>query len=174
MASSLSASLLLPPPLSLPPDEQPSSPPPTLPPSLAPPSGSAAFAPNDQEIVDDDIGSNVFAPEDIGVTTGGVVGGCLLLAATASVIYLFTRQRGRAALRSLQPPSGGTSNATLTLPGKSIERKSEDDKRNPACVQSTPSMYSVIDHISSPLPPGRGPKTPESQPLPRPALEGLV
>ena len=168
MPSSLSASLLPPPSLSLPPNEQPSPPPPTLPPSLAPPSGSAAFAPNDEEIVDDDIGSNVFAPEDIGVTTGGVVGGCLLLAAAASVVYLVGRRRGRAAFRSSRhkPHSGGTSNAALTLQGKSTGRKSEEDKRNPAIVpvQITPSLHSVIDHISPmpPLPPGRGPETPES------------
>ena len=167
MPSPLSASFLLPPSLSLPPNGWSLPPPPTLPPSLAPPSGSAAFAPNDEEIVDDDIGSNVFAPEDIGVTTGGVVGGCLLLAAAASVVYLVGRRRGRAAFRSSRhkPHSGGTSNAALTLQGKSTGRKSEEDKRNPAIVpvQITPSLHSVIDHISPmPPPPGRGPETPES------------
>merc|ERR1711865_740805 len=177
MPSPLSASFPPPPSLSLPPNERSSPPPPTLPPSLAPPSGSAAFAPNDQEILDDDIG-NVSAAEDIGVNTVGVAGGCLLLAAAASVVYLVGRRRGRAAFRSSQrkPPSGGTSNATLTLQGKSIEHKSEEDKRNPAFVQSTPSMHSAINHISPipQLPPDRGPKTPESQPLPRPVLDQWV
>jgi hypothetical protein len=175
ITSSQSASRLPPPSLSLPPNERPSPHPPAMPPSLAPPSGSAALAPNDEEIVDDDHGSNVFAPEDIGVTTGGVVGGCLLLAAVAwSVVYLVGRRRGRAAFRSSQrkPLSGGTSNAALTLQGKSTERKSEEDKRDSAFVQITPSLHSVIDQPAPPLPPGRGPETPESQPLPRPGVLG--
>ena len=150
MPPSRSASLLPPPSLSLPPSQPPSewaSPPsPTLPPSLDPPSGSAAFAPNDLEIVDDDISSDVFAPENTGLTTGVVVGGCLLLAAAAGVVYLVARRRGRAAFRSSQrkPSSRGTLNTTVTLQAESTERKSEEDKNNPALVQSTPSLHSVM------------------------------
>ena len=151
MPTSRPASPLPPAPsLSLPPSQPPSewaSPPsPTLPPSLDPPSGSAAFAPNDLEIVDDDISSDVFAPEDTGLTTGVVVGGCLLLAAAAGVVYLVARRRGRAAFRSSQrkPSSRGTLNATVTLQAESTERKSEEDKNDPALVQSTPSLHSVM------------------------------
>ena len=150
MPPSRSASLLPPPSLSLPPSQQPSewaSPPsPTLPPSLDPPSGSAALPPNDLEIVDDDISSDVFAPEDTGLTTGVVAGGCLLLAAAAGAVYLVARPRGRAAFRSSQrkPSSRGTLDATVTLQAESAERKSEEDKNNPAFVQSTPSQHSVM------------------------------
>ena len=142
MPPSRSASLLPPPSLSLPPSQPPSewaSPPsPTLPPSLDPA--------NDLEIVDDDISSDVFAPENTGLTTGVVVGGCLLLAAAAGVVYLVARRRGRAAFRSSQrkPSSRGTLNATVTLQAESTERKSEEDKNNPALVQSTPSLHSVM------------------------------
>ena len=142
MPPSRSASLLPPPSLSLPPSQPPSewaSPPsPTLPPSLDPA--------NDLEIVDDDISSDVFAPENTGLTTGVVVGGCLLLAAAAGVVYLVARRRGRAAFRSSQrkPSSRGTLNATGTLQGESTERKSEEDKNNPAFVQTTPSQHSVM------------------------------
>ena len=142
MPPSRSASLLPPPSLSLPPSQPPSewaSPPsPTLPPSLDPA--------NDLEIVDDDISSDVFAPEDTGLTTGVVAGGCLLLAAAAGVVYLVARRRGRAAFRSSQrkPSSRGTLDATVTLQAESTERKSEEDKNNPAFVQSTPSQHSVM------------------------------
>ena len=142
MPPSRSASLLPPPSLSLPPSQPPSewaSPPsPTLPPSLDPA--------NDLDIVDDDISSDVFAPENTGLTTGVVVGGCLLLAAAAGVVYLVARRRGRAAFRSSQrkPSSRGTLNATVTLQAESTERKSEEDKNNPALVQSTPSLHSVM------------------------------
>jgi hypothetical protein len=147
MPSSRSASA---PSLSLPPSQPPSewaSPAsPTPPPSLDPSSSSAALAPDDLEIVDDDISSDVFAPEDTGVTTGVVVGGCLLLAVAAGVVYLVARRRGRAAFRSSQrkPPSRGTFNAALTLQAKSTERKSEEGKNNPAFVQTTPSLHSVM------------------------------
>ena len=143
MPTSRPASPLPPAPLlSLPPSQPPSewaSPPsPTLPPSLDPA--------NDLEIVDDDISSDVFAPEDTGLTTGVVVGGCLLLAAAAGVVYLVARRRGRAAFRSSQrkPSSRGTLDATVTLQAESTERKSEEDKNNPAFVQSTPSLHSVM------------------------------
>ena len=143
MPTSRPASPLPPAPsLSLPPSQPPSewaSPPsPTLPPSLDPA--------NDLEIVDDDISSDVFAPENTGLTTGVVVGGCLLLAAAAGVVYLVARRRGRAAFRSSQrkPSSRGTLNATVTLQAESTERKSEEDKNNPALVQSTPSLHSVM------------------------------
>ena len=142
MPPSRSASLLPPPSLSLPPSQPPSewaSPPsPTLPPSLDPA--------NDLDIVDDDISSDVFAPENTGLTTGVVVGGCLLLAAAAGVVYLVARPRGRAAFRSSQrkPSSRGTLNATVTLQAESTERKSEEDKNDPALVQSTPSLHSVM------------------------------
>ena len=142
MPPSRSASLLPPPSLSLPPSQPPSewaSPPsPTLPPSLDPA--------NDLDIVDDDISSDVFAPENTGLTTGVVVGGCLLLAAAAGVVYLVARRRGRAAFRSSQrkPSSRGTLNATVTLQAESTERKSEEDKNSPAFVQSTPSLHSVM------------------------------
>ena len=129
MPTSRPASPLPPAPsLSLPPSQPPSewaSPPsPTLPPSLDPA--------NDLEIVDDDISSDVFAPENTGLTTGVVVGGCLLLAAAAGVVYLVARRRGRAAFRSSQrkPSSRGTLNATVTLQAESTERKSEEDKNN--------------------------------------------
>ena len=150
MPPSRSASLLPPPSLSLrpsqPPREWASPPSPTLPPSLDPPSGSSPFAPNDLEIVDDDISSDVFAPEDTGLTTGVVVGGCLLLAAAAGVVYLVARRRGRAAFRSSQrkPSSRGTLDATVTLQAESTEHKTEEDKNNPAFVQSTPSLHSVM------------------------------
>ena len=150
MPPSRSASPLPPPSLSLPPSQPPSEwappPSPTLPPSLDPPSGSAAVPPNDLEIIDDDISSDVFAPENTGLTTGVVVGGCLLLAAAAGVVYLVARRRGRAAFRSSQrkPSSRGTLNATVTLQAESTERKSEEDKNNPALVQSTPSLHSVM------------------------------
>ena len=129
-------SLSLPP--SQPPSEWASPPSPTLPPSLDPA--------NDLEIVDDDISSDVFAPENTGLTAGVVVGGCLLLAAAAGVVYLVARRRGRAAFRSSQrkPSSRGTLNATVTLQAESTERKSEEDKNNPALVQSTPSLHSVM------------------------------
>ena len=143
MPTSRPASPLPPAPsLSLPPSQPPSewaSPPsPTLPPSLDPA--------NDLEIVDDDISSDVFAPENTGLTTGVVVGGCLLLTAAAGVVYLVARRRGRAAFRSSQrkPSSRGTLNATVTLQAESTERKSEEDKNNPALVQSTPSLHSVM------------------------------
>ena len=143
MPTSRPASPLPPAPsLSLPPSQPPSewaSPPsPTLPPSLDPA--------NDLEIVDDDISSDVFAPENSGLTTGVVVGGCLLLAAAAGVVYLVATRRGRAAFRSSQrkPSSRGTLNATVTLQAESTERKSEEDKNNPALVQSTPSLHSVM------------------------------
>ena len=142
MPPSRLASLLPPPSLSLPPSQPPSewaSPPsPTLPPWLDPA--------NDLEIVDDDISSDVFAPENTGLTAGVVVGGCLLLAAAAGVVYLVARRRGRAAFRSSQrkPSSRGTLNATVTLQAESTERKSEEDKNNPAFVQSTPSLHSVM------------------------------
>lgn len=143
MPTSRPASPLPPAPsLSLPPSQPPSewaSPPsPTLPPSLDPA--------NDLEIVDDDISSDVFAPENTGLTTGVVVGGCLLLAAAAGVVYLVARRRGRAAFRSSQrkPSSRGTLNATVTLQAESTERKSEEDKNDPALVQSTPSLHSVM------------------------------
>ena len=143
MPTSRPASPLPPAPsLSLPPSQPPSewaSPPsPTLPPSLDPA--------NDLDIVDDDISSDVFAPENTGLTTGVVVGGCLLLAAAAGVVYLVARRRGRAAFRSSQrkPSSRGTLNATVTLQAESTERKSEEDKNNPALVQSTPSLHSVM------------------------------
>ena len=143
MPTSRPASPLPPAPsLSLPPSQPPSewaSPPsPTLPPSLDPA--------NDLEIVDDDISSDVFAPENTGLTAGVVVGGCLLLAAAAGVVYLVARRRGRAAFRSSQrkPSSRGTLNATVTLQAESTERKSEEDKNNPALVQSTPSLHSVM------------------------------
>lgn len=143
MPTSRPASPLPPAPsLSLPPSQPPSewaSPPsPTLPPSLDPA--------NDLEIVDDDISSDVFAPENTGLTTGVVVGGCLLLAAAAGLVYLVARRRGRAAFRSSQrkPSSRGTLNATVTLQAESTERKSEEDKNNPALVQSTPSLHSVM------------------------------
>ena len=143
MPTSRPASPLPPAPsLSLPPSQPPSewaSPPsPTLPPSLDPA--------NDLEIVDDDISSDVFAPEDTGLTTGVVAGGCLLLAAAAGVVYLVARRRGRAAFRSSQrkPSSRGTLDATVTLQAESTERKSEEDKNNPALVQSTPSLHSVM------------------------------
>ena len=115
-----------------------SPPSPTLPPSLDPA--------NDLEIVDDDISSDVFAPENTGLTAGVVVGGCLLLTAAAGVVYLVARRRGRAAFRSSQrkPSSRGTLNATGTLQGESTERKSEEDKNNPAFVQTTPSQHSVM------------------------------
>ena len=129
MPTSRPASPLPPAPsLSLPPSQPPSewaSPPsPTLPPSLDPA--------NDLEIVDDDISSDVFAPENTGLTAGVVVGGCLLLAAAAGVVYLVARRRGRAAFRSSQrkPSSRGTLNATVTLQAESTERKSEEDKNN--------------------------------------------
>ena len=143
MPTSRPASPLPPAPLlSLPPSQPPSewaSPPsPTLPPSLDPA--------NDLDIVDDDISSDVFAPENTGLTTGVVVGGCLLLAAAAGVVYLVATRRGRAAFRSSQrkPSSRGTLNATVTLQAESTERKSEEDKNNPAFVQSTPSLHSVM------------------------------
>ena len=143
MPTSRPASPLPPAPsLSLPPSQPPSewaSPPsPTLPPSLDPA--------NDLEIVDDDISSDVFAPENTGLTTGVVVGGCLLLAAAAGVVYLVARRRGRAAFRSSQrkPSSRGILDATVTLQAESTERKSEEDKNNPALVQSTPSLHSVM------------------------------
>ena len=143
MPTSRPASPLPPAPsLSLPPSQPPSewaSPPsPTLPPSLDPA--------NDLEIVDDDISSDVFAPENTGLTAGVVVGGCLLLTAAAGVVYLVARPRGRAAFRSSQrkPSSRGTLNATVTLQAESTERKSEEDKNNPALVQSTPSLHSVM------------------------------
>ena len=143
MPTSRPASPLPPAPsLSLPPSQPPSewaSPPsPTLPPSLDPA--------NDLEIVDEDISSDVFAPENTGLTTGVVVGGCLLLAAAAGVVYLVARRRGRAAFRSSQrkPSSRGTLNATVTLQAESTERKSEEDKNDPALVQSTPSLHSVM------------------------------
>ena len=142
MPPSRSASLLPPPSLSLPPSQPPSeraSPPsPTLPPSPDPA--------NDLEIVDDDISSDVFAPENTGLAIGVVVGGCLLLAAAAGVVYLVARRRGRAAFRSSQrkPSSRGTLNATVTLQAESTERNSEEDKNNPALVQSTPSLHSVM------------------------------
>ena len=143
MPTSRPASPLPPAPsLSLPPSQPPSewaSPPsPTLPPSLDPA--------NDLEIVDDDISSDVFAPENTGLTTGVVVGGCLLLAAAAGVVYLVARRRGRAAFRSSQrkPSSRGTLNATVTLQAESTERKSEEDKNNPALVQSTPSLHRSV------------------------------
>ena len=143
MPTSRPASPLPPAPsLSLPPSQPPSewaSPPsPTLPPSLDPA--------NDLEIVDDDISSDVFAPENTGLTAGVVVGGCLLLAAAAGVVYLVARRRGRAAFRSSQrkPSSRGTLDATVTLQAESTERKSEEDKNNPALVQSTPSLHSVM------------------------------
>ena len=143
MPTSRPASPLPPAPLlSLPPSQPPSewaSPPsPTLPPSLDPA--------NDLDIVDDDISSDVFAPENTGLTTGVVVGGCLLLAAAAGVVYLVARRRGRAAFRSSQrkPSSRGTLDATVTLQAESTERKSEEDKNNPALVQSTPSLHSVM------------------------------
>ena len=143
MPTSRPASPLPPAPsLSLPPSQPPSewaSPPsPTLPPSLDPA--------NDLEIVDDDISSDVFAPENTGLTAGVVVGGCLLLTAAAGVVYLVARRRGRAAFRSSQrkPSSRGTLNATVTLQAESTERKSEEDKNNPALVQSTPSLHSVM------------------------------
>ena len=143
MPTSRPASPLPPAPsLSLPPSQPPSewaSPPsPTLPPSLDPA--------NDLEIVDDDISSDVFAPEDTGLTTGVVAGGCLLLAAAAGVVYLVARRRGRAAFRSSRrkPSSRGTLDATVTLQAESTERKSEKDKNNPAFVQSTPSQHSVM------------------------------
>ena len=143
MPTSRPASPLPPAPsLSLPPSQPPSewaSPPsPTLPPSLDPA--------NDLEIVDDDISSDVFAPENTGLTTGVVVGGCLLLAAAAGVVYLVATRRGRAAFRSSQrkPSSRGTLNATVTLQAESTERKSEEDKNNPAFVQTTPSQHSVM------------------------------
>ena len=129
-------SLSLPP--SQPPSEWASPPSPTLPLSLDPA--------NDLEIVDDDISSDVFAPENTGLTAGVVVGGCLLLAVAAGVVYLVARRRGRAAFRSSQrkPSSRGTLNATGTLQAESTERKSEEDKNNPALVQSTPSLHSVM------------------------------
>ena len=143
MPTSRPASPLPPAPLlSLPPSQPPSewaSPPsPTLPPSLDPA--------NDLDIVDDDISSDVFAPENTGLTTGVVVGGCLLLAAAAGVVYLVATRRGRAAFRSSQrkPSSRGTLDATVTLQAESTERKSEEDKNNPALVQSTPSLHSVM------------------------------
>ena len=143
MPTSRPASPLPPAPsLSLPPSQPPSewaSPPsPTLPPSLDPA--------NDLDIVDDDISSDVFAPEDTGLTTGVVAGGCLLLAAAAGVVYLVARPRGRAAFRSSQrkPSSRGTLDATVTLQAESAERKSEEDKNNPAFVQTTPSQHSVM------------------------------
>ena len=143
MPTSRPASPLPPAPsLSLPPSQPPSewaSPPsPTLPPSLDPA--------NDLEIVDDDISSDVFAPENTGLTAGVVVGGCLLLAAAAGVVYLVARRRGRAAFRSSQrkPSSRGILDATVTLQAESTERKSEEDKNNPALVQSTPSLHSVM------------------------------
>ena len=143
MPTSRPASPLPPAPsLSLPPSQPPSewaSPPsPTLPPSLDPA--------NDLEIVDDDISSDVFAPENTGLTAGVVVGGCLLLTAAAGVVYLVARRRGRAAFRSSQrkPSSRGTLDATVTLQAESTERKSEKDKNNPAFVQSTPSQHSVM------------------------------
>jgi len=143
MPTSRPASPLPPAPLlSLPPSQPPSewaSPPsPTLPPSLDPA--------NDLDIVDDDISSDVFAPENTGLTTGVVVGGCLLLAAAAGAVYLVARRRGRAAFRSSQrkPSSRGTLDATVTLQAESTERKSEEDKNNPAFVQSTPSLHSVM------------------------------
>ena len=143
MPTSRPASPLPPAPLlSLPPSQPPSewaSPPsPTLPPSLDPA--------NDLDIVDDDISSDVFAPENTGLTTGVVVGGCLLLAAAAGVVYLVATRRGRAAFRSSQrkPSSRGTLNATVTLQAESTERKSEEDKNDPALVQSTPSLHSVM------------------------------
>ena len=129
-------SLSLPP--SQPPSEWASPPSPTLPPSPDPA--------NDLEIVDDDISSDVFAPENTGLTAGVVVGGCLLLAAAAGVVYLVARRRGRAAFRSSQrkPSSRGILDATVTLQAESTERKSEEDKNNPALVQSTPSLHSVM------------------------------
>ena len=143
MPTSRPASPLPPAPsLSLPPSQPPSewaSPPsPTLPPSLDPA--------NDLDIVDDDISSDVFAPEDTGLTTGVVAGGCLLLAAAAGVVYLVATRRGRAAFRSSQrkPSSRGTLDATVTLQAESAERKSEEDKNNPAFVQTTPSQHSVM------------------------------
>ena len=143
MPTSRPASPLPPAPsLSLPPSQPPSewaSPPsPTLPPSLDPA--------NDLEIVDDDISSDVFAPENTGLAIGVVVGGCLLLAAAAGVVYLVARRRGRAAFRSSQrkPSSRGTLDATIKLQAESTERKSEEDKNNPALVQSTPSLHSVM------------------------------
>ena len=80
------------------------------------------------------------------MTTGVVVGGCLLLAVAAGVVYLVARRRGRAAFRSSQrkPSSRGTLNATVTLQAESTERKSEEDKNDPALVQSTPSLHSVM------------------------------
>ena len=74
------------------------------------------------------------------------MGGCLLLAAAAGVVYLVARRRGRAAFRSSQrkPSSRGTLNTTVTLQAESTERKSEEDKNNPAFVQTTPSQHSVM------------------------------